>query len=358
METLFKYFSAFKNKSNANSGLKEHFPFLDAIRYFAALTVMISHYHIFVSATAFAEYVSIIAVEVFFVLSGFVLATQINLICTSNEKQTFLKIFLLRRWIRTVPSYVIALLSAAIIFGFGDVRNFLTHLFYLQNFVSDNPSFSFFSVGWSLSVEEWFYILFPISLILYQRIRCSTNSRLLFAISFLVFFALLRALYDVEENWGAEVRRSVIFRLDAIVYGYIAFITKDHFRLGSSFVVFLIMLVIFSVFSSHYLSLPSNFWMQNIFPILSGILFGNLMIILSKFNGMHFNLIGKFFEFLARLSYPIYLFHLIAIGIMSKFEASNIWVYVAALHIFAIIFHFGFEYQLLIHRPKYPNNTK
>ena len=61
-------------------------------------------------ASDLAEVVSITAVEVFFVLSGFVLGPQIVL-CARRRNWATLRTFLLRRWMRTIPSYLVALLA-------------------------------------------------------------------------------------------------------------------------------------------------------------------------------------------------------------------------------------------------------
>ena len=82
----------------------QRYPLLDALRYVAAIIVAVCHYNLQIGGYVSYEYLSIIAVEVFFVLSGFVLGNQINLILLSRDKITFLKIFLSRRWIRTIPS--------------------------------------------------------------------------------------------------------------------------------------------------------------------------------------------------------------------------------------------------------------
>ena len=108
-----------------------HYLFLDFYRYLAALIVSISHFFIYWNKSDFFEFTSILGVELFFVLSGFVLASQ--LLKLEADPKRNLKIFLFRRWIRTVPPYLVALICAAIVFDYGDKLNFLKFLTYTQN---------------------------------------------------------------------------------------------------------------------------------------------------------------------------------------------------------------------------------
>ena len=54
-----------------------HYPLLNIYRYFAALIVCISHFIFNWNKSIYFEFTSILGVELFFILSGFVLAPQI-----------------------------------------------------------------------------------------------------------------------------------------------------------------------------------------------------------------------------------------------------------------------------------------
>ena len=54
-----------------------HYPLLNIYRYFDALIVCISHYILHWNKSVYFEFTSILGVELFFILSGFVLAPQI-----------------------------------------------------------------------------------------------------------------------------------------------------------------------------------------------------------------------------------------------------------------------------------------
>ena len=88
---------------------------LDFLRGAAAFAVAIPHY---LTANApfqpFAEAFAIAGVEVFFVLSGFVLAPQIVDWVVAKPWRN-LGVFLVRRWMRTIPPYVVALMVIAVL---------------------------------------------------------------------------------------------------------------------------------------------------------------------------------------------------------------------------------------------------
>ena len=90
---------------------------LDFLRGAAAFAVAIPHY---LTANApfqpFAESFAIAGVELFFVLSGFVLAPQI-VDWVVNKPWRNLGVFLIRRWMRTIPPYVVALVVIAVLTG-------------------------------------------------------------------------------------------------------------------------------------------------------------------------------------------------------------------------------------------------
>ena len=92
----------------------EHLYSLDLFRGFCGYGVAICHLHAFLFENIFMEYLSLLFVEFFFVLSGFVLYPQ--LIRVISKKKNLI-IFYKRRWIRTLPLYVVILLLVSILTG-------------------------------------------------------------------------------------------------------------------------------------------------------------------------------------------------------------------------------------------------
>jgi peptidoglycan/LPS O-acetylase OafA/YrhL len=101
---------------------------LDLLRGTAALSVAVPHFIMLNSAAGWAETVSVLAVEVFFVLSGFVLGPQI-LRCLHSGQAGDLGIFLARRWMRTIPPYLFALALISTIVGHVELADLARYRF-------------------------------------------------------------------------------------------------------------------------------------------------------------------------------------------------------------------------------------
>ena len=164
------------------------------------------------------------AVEVFFVLSGFVLAPQI-MYCVQQRSFATLLRFLARRWMRTIPPYLVSLIVVSALFGELLSSDFWRYLFYVQNLWRQASVNDYFPIAWSLSVEEWFYVCFPLLLLISARIVGGTSRyiQIFFSLAVIAAIGVLRAFCGDFDNWGPEVRRVVLFRFDSIVYGFLLF---------------------------------------------------------------------------------------------------------------------------------------
>ncbi|WP_458116719.1 acyltransferase family protein [Arthrobacter sp. D2-10] len=149
---------------------------LTSLRLFAALAVFGFH------ATAFfdgptREVLDFIfgqgrsGVTFFFILSGFVLAWSAR---PGDRARAFYR----RRFARIYPVYIVTLGFAATLWALRDpsalLRGPLTP-FLLQAWVPDSSTYFAINVpAWSLSVEAFFYLLFPLAIVWFRRL--STRS--------------------------------------------------------------------------------------------------------------------------------------------------------------------------------------
>lgn len=143
-------------------------PELDAVRGIAALAIVATHLpHGF----WFGE----TGVDLFFVMSGFLIT---SIISKHLAEPRFLRSFLARRSLRIWPIYYLALLG---VFGLSLLRRtpsnnegWWHYALYVQNvglyWGQPTPPFAF-SIGhtWTLAIEEQFYILWPILLLVFGR---------------------------------------------------------------------------------------------------------------------------------------------------------------------------------------------
>jgi peptidoglycan/LPS O-acetylase OafA/YrhL len=145
-------------------------PQLDALRFFAVLGVLVSHY--WIPKGLFWLFADMdwgwIGVHLFFVLSGF-LITAILLRCryiaenTSQSPLYFIRQFYLRRFLRIFPIYYLVI-GIALVLNLPLAREIWGWLVsYTANIyiVVFNRWIGLFSHFWSLAVEEQFYLFWP-----------------------------------------------------------------------------------------------------------------------------------------------------------------------------------------------------
>ena len=135
---------------------------LDSIRGLAALTIVIYHLW-FPTVGVFG-----LAVDLFFVLSGYLITT---IILDNALTEGFLVSFYVRRSLRIWPVYYLTLLAVVLINALlpvsenlGDLPFYLTYTQELAHCcMGREPSFPLaFRHTWSLAIEEQFYILWPV----------------------------------------------------------------------------------------------------------------------------------------------------------------------------------------------------
>lgn len=190
-----------------------------------------------VGLTNYYYYLTILGetgVDLFFVLSGF-LITGI-LIDTANNKNN-LKNFYIRRSLRIFPLYYLILLIFLLYFwivqGINnvDVPNFLTHLFYLQNWSLEHNQDQFILLEhtWSLAVEEQFYLFWPLLFLwLYEKGSAPKNA--IYLCLYMIFISWGLRLFFMEFNQHKFAYTFTISRLDGLALGALLSITCVHYK--------------------------------------------------------------------------------------------------------------------------------
>lgn len=164
-----------------------------------------------------------IGVELFFVLSGFLIG-QILIRYVDGQSPGWLKRFYLRRMFRTVPSYVL-FLGLNSLFAFLAMRPAVPHdvwkyLIFVQNATSPHPDF--FPEAWSLAIEELFYIWCPLCFLgMSSAFGINRKTAILVtALTVIVGSLLIRGIVAFEANsWDAEIRKISALRLDSLMVG-------------------------------------------------------------------------------------------------------------------------------------------
>ncbi|MDB5532675.1 MAG: hypothetical protein JWO28_990 [Hyphomicrobiales bacterium] len=344
---------------------------LDLLRGVAALAVAIPHYVMLGSSDwPAANVISILAVEIFFVLSGFVLAPQL-LFCVASVRRSDIWTFLVRRWLRTIPPYLVALIAITLVSGNLAAASFPQYLFYVQNlFRPLTDQQDYFAVAWSLSVEECFYVVVAALVLAANFFRASQRQFIVTIALFAVAIIVLRTLAGDYSHWDAQVRRVTIFRLDAIAFGFLLYCAIDwpdawFTKAGRWFAVLAAALAFAAAFACGWqATVYSSLAAQHTYPFIAALLGATTITALYVFRAPFNN--AKAFAgvcfFLGKVSYTIYLFHMLAILLLRpQIEhlplAVQLVIYVALLIVFCAVFFFSFEAPILAARPRYGIRT-
>jgi peptidoglycan/LPS O-acetylase OafA/YrhL len=202
-----------------------HIPSLDGVRGLAAFMVFLSH----------CGLESVIpggfGVTLFFFLSGYLITTLLR-----NEHEATgdvsLKRFYLRRVFRIFPPLYIVLTILVVLASLGIARNEMTLGAIIAQYAQLTNYYMIFADGanlvaytgpmWSLSVEEHFYLLFPLLLLLLWR--AGRNPRQIAAFLVGVCIAVLAwrcYLIFVAGATDLHTYRATDTRIDSLLFGCI-----------------------------------------------------------------------------------------------------------------------------------------
>lgn len=309
----------------------EKFNGLDHLRTLAISLVFFFHYSILSNGEPkwlhkFAEF-GWTGVDLFFVLSGFLISSQ--LFQGIKEKETIsYKEFILKRFFRIIPAYLVVVAIYFVVPFFREkeslppIWEFLT---FTQNFGTNLKDFGTFSHAWSLCVEEHFYFFLPIILIILLSKNIFKKSYWL--IIFLFMIGFITRIYSWNnfyvpkinaENswiyWYKYIYYPTYNRLDGLLVGVsIAGIYQFRPNLWnkiSKFGNFNILLSLAILTTAYFLCHEQQNYYASIFgfPIIA-IGYGFLVIGAISPNSFLFKWKSKTTTFLATLSFSIYLMH-------------------------------------------------
>ena len=326
---------------------------LDLFRGIAGYGVAICHFYYYLYNRDNFQFYSIFFVEFFFVLSGFVLYPQLKKI---KEDINNTKIFYLRRWYRTIPPYLIALIVYSILFSKFDLDTF-KYLFFLQNITDAFIQNEYFYVAWSLAIEEFFYLIFPIFLILFNKNKI-INIVLLF-VSIIYLIKIIYLLFGVNEEF---YRIGTFLRLDSIAFGVVVRIYLDQIKNNYLNLISILFISVSMFYFKENLINLKNFELFA-FVLLIQIISINMIIIFINIDKLINNdYVKKIFSLLSKQTYSIYLLHfaviyLIEINSLLLNSKWLIFFYLTFLFLFSTLFYYLFEKIIIENRPSYKNKS-
>jgi peptidoglycan/LPS O-acetylase OafA/YrhL len=312
---------------------------LDIFRSCAILLVMFFHAGFLLSNTSLKGFPRLQAamgfygVDMFFILSGFLIGGI--LLKEIETKKEFgmpeLFQFWKRRWFRILPNYYLILLVNYFIAHY-KLLNVDVHLyswkflFFLQNF--STPFYGFFGESWSLTIEEWFYISFPLFLAIFLDFMSPKKAFLLVIILMILYSTRHRILsvnYTIDDwGWSIIFLKVVLMRLDSIAYGLLAawlFYYYGNYwsKLKIPGLIVGIGLLSFLLFYK----IPNNtFYKEVTYLTLSPI---SAMLMLPFIRSIHITgVAGKAITHISKISYSLYLINgIVDAAIMDNFPVKN-----------------------------------
>ncbi len=218
--------SLLPNRAEALS-TRQRLPGLDVFRALAVVMVASVHFALLTTQLFdgklphFFELGGILGVELFFVLSGFLIGgLLLDIVERQPDRRAWAR-FMVRRWMRTLPLYFFWICVLLVIAPPHRhvVSHVISYMTFTQNLAGPMPKDNWFGVSWSLSVEEWFYLIFSALCLALAAYRPRSAIAIACTVFLVVPLAARLGFAPQHGNLDRLVRKVVIFRLDAIAYG-------------------------------------------------------------------------------------------------------------------------------------------
>lgn len=338
---------------------------LDLLRSIAIVMVVLYHGWAFVSPyfpkVGQLFFLGFWGVEFFFVLSGFLVGGIFIRTYKEHQGLSFSVLFNFwkRRWKRTIPIYLVVLLFSYISLNYFYHLNIdfpFRYFFFSQNLWFLHPRF--FPEAWSLAVEEWFYLLLPLvflSLGVFFKNKSDKNIVGVLLISIIMFSAIrlvwLGNSFDIIY-WDNYLRKIVLYRLDAILYGVLAYqlfsMYKNVFEQKRYLFLFFGVIGVFSSYYFFHQKIWSNY--NNIFFLTVNGLSISFCLPFFYYFKFRFEFLKLFFTLIALSSYSMYLIHytllfrFVNTGLVTQnlLHASGIFIFYLVLVLVASLLVYRF----------------
>jgi peptidoglycan/LPS O-acetylase OafA/YrhL len=296
----------------------------DGVRGFMTIVVVISHYFGEVAHGAHIAMQGWIAVTMFYVLSGFLIA---RLILDKGHHSNFFSVFYIRRICRTFPIYFVCIILVSAITAFWPVHEtfenshfpLIAYFTFTQNFwmaatgsIGDN----WLAPTWTLALEEQFYLLAPALLLFVPQ------KYLLKLLVAMMAFAVVARWWVLGFSSFNPFAASVLLptRLDVLAAGVIAVVllrqtwinwqNYDH-ALRIAPVFLLIAAIILKLISGDE-GMGFAIWS----PLLVSCACASLLMAIARGAPEAKRFENRLFNFFCTISYAVYLTHLVVLGVL------------------------------------------
>lgn len=304
-----------------------------------------------------------LGVMLFFTLSGF-LITYLLLIEEKEKGSVDIKQFYIRRVLRIWPLYFLIFFLAFFVLNnisFFDLPNpvhlnasgfciFIFFSFFLSNyFLVFYGPLHFASQTWSVALEEQFYLIWPwilkfsknklLSLIIIIAIVCAVNIYLISHYSI-----NLTNRIKIHTFWN-------MFNIDCMaiggIFAYLLFSKSKILKYITNVYVFYIALISIIIILTREVYIPviTTYFVNDLWAVL----FGLMILNFACAKNIGISLENKFFDYLGKISYGLYMYHSLAIFvtikllIMAKAE-NGILIFIGSIGITILLAHLSYFY--------------
>ncbi len=309
-------------------------PELDVIRFLAFMMVFLLH-ALPNDEKLYSKYTSvfwgrilscvntsfIFGLSLFFFLSAYLITTLLT-----KEHQEYgkidLKAFYIRRILRIWPLYfagILVWLILTLLFNPKDIGAFKWYILFFGNIYNQyHAAISWMPHLWSISVEEQFYVLFPLLILIFGVVRMTQIG---FSFVFISLVSLvIQGTQRVDTNfyWCNSLSEFIFFGVGIIMAAYTG---KYEIKINLSVRILVLVVAIICFFSSvFFLDIERTDFAVSGINLVFGFLIVSFGCVLVLFSFLNANL--KFpncLLFLGKISYGLYVWHYFFLTIVWKY---------------------------------------
>ena len=266
--------------------------------------------------------------DLFFILSGFLIGS-ILIRSLEIEGTRDLRRFYLRRAFRTFPAYYVVLTVLVLAFGLtpGQRADLWGEYTYLTNFMPLLRDKIVMFWGWSLALEEQFYIAVPLLFLVLMRIRSPQRRLAFLAVLWLAGLGMRIYVYETHGPWNDFTLYDTLYfrtktRFDPLVAGiFLAFVNAHHADVVRAWLrdpFHRALTGIVAMAAGWLLMRPTMFGYENVHPMkvvswgtLTSVMWLSMLGLLLFTEGWVGRALGHpAFRKLATLGYGVYLVHI------------------------------------------------
>lgn len=265
-------------------------------------------------------------VELFFVLSGFLIGGILLDIAADRAGTRGFAVFMLRRWMRTLPLYF-ACLAAFALWQPPAPHTLALYASLTQNLAWPMPADGFFAVSWSLTIEEWFYLLFSAALIGAVALAGARWPIWPVILGFIAAPAAARHLAGMPADYFDTIYHIALLRLDAIAWGVaLAKLRRQQWALFRHPVLALgfglpLVALVWTAANTHLLAVGRELYLSAFLPVTS-LGLGLCLVAACGLRRVP-PVLGRPVVFGARISYGVYLTHVTILQITETYAAGH-----------------------------------